>query len=181
MDAPIPGESLTKEPKNANWERPPEISDPEEAIIMHITRLQDEDRMNAFLDALEFEIVDLYTLVKGIMRTAVASGIHSIDVGLMAAPVVHEYIKRTADHVGIKYDDGINRDEKRKDTSHKRDIARAEAVIDKMGVDIEDFTRDDDDDMVEAEAVVEELVGSEESEAPKGLGSRRPNKSKGEL
>ena len=32
LKAPIPGQSLTDEPKNYPWENPPEITDPEEAI-----------------------------------------------------------------------------------------------------------------------------------------------------
>ena len=30
LKAPIPGQSLTDEPKNYPWENPPEITDPEE-------------------------------------------------------------------------------------------------------------------------------------------------------
>ena len=86
FNAPIPGQSLTTEPKGFPWERPPEIVDPEEAIQMHLTRLSDPKKLSAVLDLIELEGLDVYTLTKGIMRGAVAGGIHSIDVGLIVAP-----------------------------------------------------------------------------------------------
>lgn len=173
IDGPIPGESLTHEPKGFNWERPPEIVDPEEAIMMHISRLQNEDKMNTILDALEFGMVDLYTLTKGIMRSAVASGVHSIDVGLIAAPVVHEYIKQTADALDIEYDDGINQDEKREKDKQMRASLMAAEKLKKMDMEPSgDFERDS---MVEEDA--EEKIMEEEfiPEEPKGKGlmSRR--------
>ena len=107
FQAPIPGESLTGEPKKYPWERPPEIVDPEIATQMHLMRLTEGERLNTVLDALEFGMTDLYTLVKGIMRSAVANGIHTVDVGMIAAPVVHEYLKQAADEAGIEYDEGL--------------------------------------------------------------------------
>lgn len=38
---PIPGQSLTTTPKNAPYERPPEITDPEQAMQIHMYRLND--------------------------------------------------------------------------------------------------------------------------------------------
>lgn len=105
--APIPGQSLTVEPKNFPWERPPEITDPEEAIQMHITRLSDPDTLQALLDTVEFNGVDAHTITKGILRGAVSNGIHSIDTALLAAPVVHEFIKKAAHTAGLTVEDGF--------------------------------------------------------------------------
>jgi hypothetical protein len=181
MNAPIPGESLTGAPKNNAWERPPEMSDPEEVIQMHLMRLQDEDRMNAVLDALEFEAVDLYTLVKGLMRSAVANGIHSIDLGLLAAPVVHEYIKQTAEALDIEFDDGINRDKKRQKSNDQRAILKAKKMLKKMDMEPDTpFDRDDieessDEYLFEGEAPEEDMGMEEEmmmEEPKKGLMAR---------
>lgn len=177
IDGPIPGESLTREPKGFNWERPPEFADPEQAIEMHIRRLQDPDRMNTILDALEFEAVDLYTLVKGIMRSAVANGIHSIDIGLIAAPVVHEYIKQVANTIGIEFDEGLDIDKKRKESVEMRAMFMAKKKLKDMGVSTGNFERDDEVEENAAETVMEEaFVPDEETEAPKvrkGLGARK--------
>lgn len=125
LSAPIPGESLTGAPRNYPWERPPEITDPEEAIQMHLSRLNDPDKLEAIMNGLEMGSIDIYNLTQGIMRSAVAQGIHTIDVGLLAAPVVHEYIKRSADKLGIEYDEGLeNKEEKAK---YERAMAAARA------------------------------------------------------
>ena len=43
FNAPIPGQSLTTPPRNAPYERPPEITDPDEALAVHLKRLSDPD------------------------------------------------------------------------------------------------------------------------------------------
>lgn len=173
INGPIPGESLTGEPKGYAWERPPEITDPDEAIIMHLSRLQDEDRMNTVLDALEFGMVDLSTLVKGIMRSAVANGIHTIDVGLIAAPLVHQFIKRTADELKIDYDDGVNKEQLKEEDDYNRQLLRAKKQLEEMGYSgDESFERDDVVEEDAAETIQSETV---ESTPKKGLMSR-PNK-----
>lgn len=107
FSGPIPGQSLTTTPKNFPWERPPEIVDPEEAIQMHLTRLSDPKKLKAALDLMELEDLDIQTLTKGLMRGAVSQGIHTIDVGLIVAPVVHEYLKQAAKYFGIPAKDGF--------------------------------------------------------------------------
>jgi len=107
FSAPIPGQSLTLEPKAYPWERPPEINDPEEAIQMHLARLTDPDMFESALDAMELGELDISTVTKGILRGAVSNGIHSIDVALIAAPVIHEFLRNAADAAGIEVDDGF--------------------------------------------------------------------------
>lgn len=105
--APIPGQSLTTPPKNYAWERPPEVTDPEEAMQMHITRLSEPEILEAVLDAFEVGEVDVASMTKGIIRAAVAQGLHTIDVGMLVAPVVHEFIKQAATAAGIEVEDGF--------------------------------------------------------------------------
>lgn len=106
MNAPIPGESLTTTPKNAVYERPPEINDPEEALMMYMERLSSKETMGDIIDALELG-VDLRTLTEGILRLGVSKGMHSIDISLSIAPAIHEYIKSFADELGTEYDEGL--------------------------------------------------------------------------
>lgn len=112
LDRPIPGQSLTTTPKNAPYENPPEITDPEEAIQVHLERLTDKKKMSSAISLLESG-VDLQTLVEGILRSAVVNGIHSIDVSLLIGPVIHEYIKITADELGVEYLDGTEEEAKK--------------------------------------------------------------------
>lgn len=119
FDAPIPGESLTKAPGSMPYERPPEINDPEEAIQMHLSRLSESDKQQDILDMLELDM-DVVTLTEGILRSAVATGIHSIDVSMIIAPVIHEFIKTTAEDAGIDFDEGL--------VDAKKEKARAQAI-----------------------------------------------------
>lgn len=105
--APIPGQSLTTEPKGFPWERPPEIVDPEEAIQMHLSKMAEPKRLRAALDLIELEGMDVATLVKGRLRGAVSQGMHSVDVSLLIAPVLHDFIKQAADVAGIEAEDGF--------------------------------------------------------------------------
>lgn len=100
FEGPIPGESLTREPKSAPWERPPEIVDPEEAIQMHLMRLNEEDRKEAIADALQLG-VDVKSLTKGYLRSAVANGIHTVDVSMLVTPIIHEAILQIALDAGL--------------------------------------------------------------------------------
>ena len=92
----IPGQSLTTPPKSAPYERPPEITDPIEALDWHLDKLDNPKAVQQAMFFLEMGI-DLVSLVQGVLRNAVMEGMHSIDVSLIIAPVVHEYIK------GCKY------------------------------------------------------------------------------
>lgn len=132
FNAPIPGQSLTTPPKNFAWERPPEIVDPEEAIQMHLTRLSNPDMVESILDLVELEDMDVNTITQGILRGAVANGIHSIDVALIAAPIVHEYIKNTAKAAGLNPEDGFEDKQAKKLQRESREILRARKQIREM-------------------------------------------------
>jgi hypothetical protein len=163
FSAPIPGQSLTVEPKNFPWERPPEIVDPEEAIQMHITRLSDPEMLEAALNLLEFEDLDIQTVTKGILRGAVAKGIHSIDVGLIVAPIIHEFLKQAAKAVGIDAEDGFEDKEAKKQRDDYVVTGRARKMLKEMGAKPKEVAKE-----VEMEEAPEE-------EAPvpsKGLMSR---------
>ena len=131
FDAPIPGQSLTDTPKNAPYERPPEIVDPIEAIDAHIDNLNKEGAMEDVLYFLELGS-DLQTLVQGILRSGVMAGLHSIDVSLIIAPVIHEYIKGFADAADMEYDEGFDNKEAKEIISYGRDVARAKKMLDEL-------------------------------------------------
>ena len=49
FSTPIPGQSLTKEPRAYPWEDPPKYSNPEDALIWHIDRLEKPERTNKLI------------------------------------------------------------------------------------------------------------------------------------
>jgi len=172
LNKPIPGQSLTGTPGGHPYERPPEITDPEEAIQMHLTRLSQEDKLSDLLDILETG-VDVKTLTTGILRSAVATGIHSIDVALGIAPVVHEYITTTADMAGIDYDEGLV-DEEADEKKDKELFAAKAMKLAREQLEDEKSLEEKTDDPFKEEASEEVDVGVEEGpELARGFIERR--------
>lgn len=165
FSGPIPGQSLTKEPGNYPWERPPELVDPEMVTQMYLMKLTDADRMEMVLDALETGVADLYTMVKGMMRGGVAQGIHTIEAGMIAAPVVHLYIKKMADAAGIEYDDGMGEGTEKEVRQKIRAAEMARKKLKEM---------DMEEPVMEQEPTMEEEMPEEpvQEEQPRGLMAR---------
>ena len=127
FNTPIPGQSLTSEPGNQPWEKPSQINSPEEAAMFTLENLNTPKKMNATLDILELGM-DLVDLTEGILRNNVAQGIHSIDISLLIAPIVYEFIKGEADRSNIDYDDGLNDDEEEDRTEIEKIIRRKKSL-----------------------------------------------------
>ena len=159
-DRPIPGQSLTAEPKSQPFERPPEIVDPIEAIDAHIDNLSNKDAVEDLIYFAEFG-VDLVTLVQGILRSAVMEGIHSVDLSLIIAPVLHEHIKGILDASGVEYEEGFEDKEGKKALNYKRDVERAKRMLGQL---------DPEPEVVEEKEKPMEI--KEEPEAKTGLMAR---------
>jgi hypothetical protein len=131
--APIPGQSLTTPPKNYAWERPPEIADPEQAMQFYLSKLSNPKTLSAVLDGLEVSGMDISSMTKGIIRSGVAEGVHNLDVAMLVAPVVHEFIKQAANSVGLEVDDGF--ENKAENEARKQAVisARARKMLASMG------------------------------------------------
>ena len=110
FNAPIPGQSLTSEPRNYPWENPPEFANPEEALLFHMDRLKDPSKVKAIAGLLTLGL-DVVTLTEGILRGAVADGRHSVDISMLIGPIIHEYIVGVADAAGIDYDEGLEEED----------------------------------------------------------------------
>ena len=164
--AAVPGQSLTDYPKNYPWERPPEITDPGEAIKFHIDRISDEDVIDNVLDLLEFGI-PAKTLSESMMTAAVGSGIHSIDVSLIIEPIVRDFMMKAADMAGVKYKEAFKPKELTLDE-------RA-SLFDEAVASIPEDERDKGFEVVKeaAESMKEEPVKEETKEEPKGLMARQ--------
>lgn len=144
FEAPIPGQSLTNEPKNYPWENAARLNTPEDAIIYHLERLNQPKRAEAMLDFLQLDI-DVVTMTEGILRNAVANGEHSVDVSMIIAPIIHEHIVGLADATGIDYDEGLDED----DTQEERAYAIRENKARKI---LKDIKMDKKPDLGDLEA-----------------------------
>lgn len=162
----IPGQSLTTEPKNAPYENPPQFTKPEDALEFHLDHLTKEDTMEAVVDSLELGL-DVVTLTEGILRGAVLNGRHSVDVSLLIAPIVHEFIKSTADKSGIEYEEGFPDDsEDRQTVKYMINDKKAKRIL-------EDYDGDGKvDEPLENDVEDAEVLEETPAEAPKGLMAR---------
>ena len=100
--APIPGQSLVREPGNAPYEQPPEIVNAEQALMGHINYFNDADVMEKVIAAIDFGF-DVETLVEGYLRSVVLEGVHTIDVSLAVKKPLMEFIAKILDAVGVPY------------------------------------------------------------------------------
>ncbi len=110
MMAPIPGQSLTDEPSNFAWERPPEITDPNEAIMFHLDRLSEKPVAESVLFLMDFGY-PTDVLTRSMLTAAVGEGMHSIDVSLIVAPVIEEELGYMARVAGIDYKETFEADQ----------------------------------------------------------------------
>lgn len=100
FQAPIPGQSLTETPRNAPWERPAEYDTVEDAVKYYVGRMADEDIMDDI--AVAFQLgADLKTLTETMMLSGSMKGLHTVETGMLAGPVVAAFIKAAMQGYGI--------------------------------------------------------------------------------
>lgn len=87
FSAPVPGMSLTTEPKSRAWEQPAKYADPEEALNYYVNQLSSPDMLGRMGDILETKF-PASDLVDSLILGGVMKGIHSIDVGVIISPAL---------------------------------------------------------------------------------------------
>lgn len=103
LDGPIPGQSLTTEPGNRPWENPPKYSTVEETAEFYVKRLADPAMTNRLMDIIEETQIPISVLSDVITMGGVMQGLHSSDMSILVAPIIIAFIKGTAEHMGIEY------------------------------------------------------------------------------
>ena len=92
FSAPIPGMSLTTEPKARAWEKPAKYADPEDALKFYINQINSPDMLNRMADILETKY-PASALTDSLILGGVMEGLHSIDVGIIISPALYIFIK----------------------------------------------------------------------------------------
>lgn len=104
MDAlfqgPIPGQSLTDTPRNSPWERPAEINTVEDTVKYYVQKLADPDVMDDIAVTVQMG-ADLQTLTRTIVMSGAMKGMHTVDTGMLAGPVVATFIKAAMKSYGM--------------------------------------------------------------------------------
>jgi hypothetical protein len=154
FDRPIPGESLTGEPRNNPWEQPPQMSDANEVAMFYLQRLDNDEVLQDF-GAMAQAGVSLAPIVETTYMQGVMRGLHTIDAGLVVAPVIHAFLKAALEDMGVTVkDSSANPQKKAEDAEMQRFLMIANSMLDKEGTDTPD----------EGQQMVESMVETQEGE-----------------
>jgi len=139
LDGPIPGMAMTAELGARPWQSPPQYNTIEEALEYYIPRLSSEEVTSQLLDVLEMG-VPVTTIANTMQTASVMEGKHSIDVGMLALPVLIEIIMLIADTANIEYETGLDKPEKIRGS-----------LVDKAVAMFEDADKDTEEPMLDEE------------------------------
>ena len=125
IQGPIPGQSLTDLPKNAPWEKPSEIAEVGDVVKHYVERLADDDIMDDL--TVVFKLGgDLKTITETIMMTGSMNGVHTVEAGMLAGPIVAKFIKIAMESYGIDAPEtNVSSEEK----SKAKEFARVMALV----------------------------------------------------
>jgi hypothetical protein len=118
FSAPIPGQGMTAELGSRPWQNPPQYASVEEALEWYIPRLVSDEMYEGLVDTMELGI-PLTTMADTLQSGGVMQGLHTIDVGMLAMPVIIEMLAYIAEDAGIEYTMGTEKpidDDKISDT-----------------------------------------------------------------
>jgi hypothetical protein len=173
---PIPGQSLTDTPKNSPWERPPEIVDVGEVVKFYINKLAKEEVMDDL--AVTFELgADLESVVQTMMITGTMKGMHTVEAGMLAGPVVGTFIKSAMSSYGLEVPETmVDPVEARRETGHKRikhilkEYMGREGIEKDEGFDlVSDMQKAAEQEEPSVEEAPEEPMEEPQTEQPQGL------------
>jgi len=100
--APVPGMSLTTEPKSRPWESPPQMTKVSEVVNFYSERLSNPDLMYSILDAVK-KGIPIHDIALSMTKVSVMNGKHTVDTGMIVSPVITEMIKAVADLNDVGY------------------------------------------------------------------------------
>ena len=157
FDMPIPGMGMTHEVGARPWQQPAQYTKVDDIAKFYIGKMQDEAFVEQALNLLETKM-PVTMIANAMQTTGVMNGVHSIDTGMLALPIIMEMIMLIADTEGIEYITGIARN-----TDDELDNARLDVAVEKY-----------DDTMMNTEKEMpQEEDMKEEEQLFKGLMARR--------
>ena len=109
FEAPVPGQSLTKEPGKYPWESPPQFNNIDEAMQHYLNRFQDEKVMFNLFSLMEAK-VPVTSIAESMILHGFAEGLYNPDVGMLVANDLMEVLVAMAEEADIKYEMGVRDD-----------------------------------------------------------------------
>ena len=159
LEAPVAGMALTHEVGARPWQTPPQQPTIQEAVQHYINKMEDDSVSEQIINILESG-VPVTTLANTIQLAGVMEGRHTIDVGMLATPVIMEMIINMAEGAGIEYNTGMERD-----IDEEVEDSRIVVGIEKARRELEKMDKEED--------TIPEEITEESEEEPTGIMSRR--------
>lgn len=163
LDAPVPGMSLTAEPKGRPWRRPYQYSTVDEVATYYMDLMMDPRFTEGLIEQVEVGF-PLAMIADVWITTSTMEGVHSVDLGGLVSPVVITMMKTLLDAEGVSYEIGDEEDEV---TMSKKEMINLRNEL--LG---SDNLEASESPMMEEPVPTEEMP-EEPSEAPRGLMSRK--------
>lgn len=157
---PIPGMGMTAELGARPWQNPPQYTTVEQALEWYIPRLVSDEMYEGMLDTMELG-VPLTIMADSMQSAAVMQGLHTLDVGMLAMPVIIEMLAYIAEDAGIEYNLGIEKPIDDDKISETKIALAMKKMRERLPEALEE--REEEPEVVEAETEVE----------PTGLMARR--------
>lgn len=99
---PIPGMSLTGEPGNTPWEQPPMFVELDDVVNYYVEKITEPKAVDRLLAAMKTD-APLVAIANTLIKGAMMKGIHSIDIGVIALPIIVELMKTIGDMNDVGY------------------------------------------------------------------------------
>lgn len=123
----IPGMSMTEDATGRPYTKPPKMNKPEAVVQHYLQKLNSQQGMEAMLAQIEAGI-PVKDITEGILRISVSKGLHSIDTGMLAAPIIHEKIKGLGKAFGLNPEDGFDTEAIEKKQDLMKSMASRDAI-----------------------------------------------------
>jgi len=158
FDLPVPGMGMTHELGARPWQQPAQYTTIDDVAQLYVAQMQDESFTEQALNLLETKMP--VTMIANAMQTTnVMNGVHSIDTGILALPIIMEMIMFIAESDGVDNISGTERD-----IEAEIEDSSIQAAIQKV---------EDEDTMTGNEQPVMEEQQMAEDAMPTGLMARR--------
>lgn len=110
ITGPVPGMSLTADPKSRPWRKPYQLSTIDEVAPYYMEKMLTPEFTEGLIEQVEtgFELVIIADIF---VAVSTMEGVHSVDLGALVSPIIIELMKAILDKEGVSYTVGDEKDD----------------------------------------------------------------------